>query len=88
MKGSPVLRDRNGRKGEIQYRGRPIESLVGVTQYEDIMHLLIWGHLPTGPERINFSMSLATFPLPPTTVFDAIRAFPYVILSFVPLKAD
>ena len=42
------------------------------------MYLVIWGHLPTEPEKINFCMSLATFPLPPPTVFDAIRAFPYV----------
>ncbi|KAL8696441.1 MAG: hypothetical protein Q9201_007656 [Fulgogasparrea decipioides] len=67
---------RDGSKGDIQYRGHPIETLVGQKQFEDIMYLLIWGHLPSEVERINFGLSLATFPLPPQMVFDTIKAFP------------
>lgn len=66
----------NGRKGEIQYRGNPLETLVGNKQFEDVMYLLIWGRLPSQADKMAFCMSLATFPLPPLTVFDAIRAFP------------
>jgi citrate synthase len=62
----------------IQYRGYPISELVGKTKFEDTAFLLIWGHLPSAEERLKFSNDLRAVPLPDQSVFDVIRALPYV----------
>lgn len=59
----------------IYYRGHSILDLVG-KRYEEVIYLLIWGRLPSEQEKTIFSMSLASYPLPPPEVFSTIRAFP------------
>jgi citrate synthase len=66
----------NGEKGTIQYRGIPIENLVGKTKFEDSAFLLIFGHLPSDEERQSLCDALSQVKLPPTEVMDTIRAFP------------
>ena len=69
------MRDSDGRKGTIQYRGYSIADLVGKVKFVDTAHLLIWGHLPSNEERAKLEHDLAHVPLPDQTVFNVIRAF-------------
>ncbi|TAQ91173.1 hypothetical protein B7494_g543 [Chlorociboria aeruginascens] len=67
----------DGDKGKIQYRGYPIEDLIGKVQFVDTSFLLIWGHLPSSDERSKLRNDLSSVPLPHQSVFDVIRSFPH-----------
>ncbi len=45
----------NGEKGELRYRGIPIEELVKKVQFIDVAYLLVHGELPGTEERRKFS---------------------------------
>jgi len=40
----------NGEEGVLRYRGYPIEELAEEVSFEEVVHLLIWGELPTASE--------------------------------------
>ncbi|HVT19022.1 MAG TPA: citrate synthase [Thermoanaerobaculia bacterium] len=44
----------DGEKGILRYRGYPIEEVAGKTQFTDVCHLLIYGHLPDKQEMARF----------------------------------
>jgi citrate synthase len=67
---------RDGQKGNIQYRGIPIQDLVGKAKFVDTAFLLIWGHLPSPEEREKLQRDLNSTSLPCQQVFDVIRTFP------------
>ncbi|CAM4418238.1 MAG: Citrate synthase 1 [Legionellaceae bacterium] len=50
----------NGEKGEFIYRGYWAEEVVKNHTYEDIVHLLWFGHLPSESEASNFKNQLAS----------------------------
>ncbi|KAI0835377.1 citrate synthase [Hypoxylon sp. FL0890] len=43
---------------------------------QEVMHLLIWGHLPSTMEKLLLRRALATQMKPPQSVIDTIRTFP------------
>ena len=44
--------------------------------YEEVIHLLIWGHLPSAAEKRKFRKSLAEAMVVRQSVVDVIEAFP------------
>lgn len=40
----------NGEEGVLRYRGYPIEELAENVSFEEVVHLLVWGELPTRSE--------------------------------------
>ncbi|GKT48641.1 citrate synthase [Colletotrichum spaethianum] len=66
----------DGKRGYIQYRGYPIEYLVEKHDYEEVIHLLIWGHLPNAPEKKSLQRKIAAGCVPPEHVIQVIRSFP------------
>ena len=45
----------DGEKGILRYRGIPIEELAEHSNFIEVAHLLIWGHLPNPAELQRFS---------------------------------
>ena len=66
----------DGKRGYIQYRDHTIEDLFQNNDYEEVMHLLIWGHLPSPEEKSTLRQALAQAMVAPQCVVDVIRAFP------------
>lgn len=60
----------------MQYRDKPIDELFNNHDYEEVMHLLIWGTLPTPEQKTSFRRKLASHMKAPQPVKDAIKAFP------------
>ncbi|MEZ5899500.1 MAG: citrate synthase [Hyphomicrobium sp.] len=48
----------DGDKGELLYRGYPIEQLAENTSFLSVCHLLLYGELPTNAEFINFRRTI------------------------------
>jgi len=48
----------NGEKGELRYRGIPIEELATGHSYLEVIHLLLEGELPTDEERMALDLEL------------------------------
>lgn len=74
MESSITLID--GKRGYIQYRNHSIEDLFEHNDYEDVMHLLIWGKLPTPAQKITLRRKLAAEMKAHQCVIDVIQAFP------------
>ena len=69
---------RDGKQGVIQYRDFPIEQLFREYDYEDVMHLLIWGRLPFKKDKDYARIVMGEAATPPQSVVDVISAFPFV----------
>lgn len=85
MESSITLID--GKQGYIQYRNHSIEYLFNNNDYEEVVHLLIWGKLPSIAEKSKFRKALAAVAAPPQTVVDVIHAFPRDGLTFTMVLA-
>ncbi|MBA2665249.1 MAG: citrate synthase [Bradymonadaceae bacterium] len=48
----------DGEEGILRYRGYPIEELAEQSTFEEVMHLLIYGHLPNASELQSFEGKL------------------------------
>lgn len=66
----------NGEKGELIYRGYWAEEVVKGRTYEDIVHLLWYGHLPSAEEAANFKKQFASKRAIPDYVKEIIRKLP------------
>lgn len=66
---------RDGIKGTIHYRQHSIDYLFGKHGFEEVAHLLIWGHLPSKVERENFRSALVKSLEPPSLVVETIKGF-------------
>ena len=44
----------DGDKGELWYRGYPIEQLAGKSHYLEVCYLLLYGELPNGEQLVDF----------------------------------
>ncbi|KAI4196073.1 MAG: hypothetical protein LQ350_006804 [Teloschistes chrysophthalmus] len=66
----------DGIKGEIYYRGISIDNLFGHSSFEEVAHLLIWGHLPSLEEKHSFRQNLNKGLNPPDSVIQAIDVLP------------
>jgi citrate synthase len=68
--------DSDGEKGELRYRGVPVETLFHQHDFDTTMYLLIWGRLPTKEEKASFGDQLAKAASPPQQVRDVIGNLP------------
>ncbi|KAK1998682.1 citrate synthase [Colletotrichum falcatum] len=66
----------DGKRGYIQFRGYSIEYLVKNHDYEEVIHLLIWGRLPDAAEKKEFQRRIAAGCVPPEHVVQVITSFP------------
>lgn len=72
----PIICHSDGQLGLLQYRGIPIERLFRDHVYEDVMHLIMSGHIPTQQEKESFRTLFSNAAIPSQTVKDVISAFP------------
>ncbi|KAJ8120634.1 hypothetical protein ONZ43_g2707 [Nemania bipapillata] len=71
----------DGHRGIIRYRDFNIEQLFHNYVYEDVMHLLLWGHLPSEAEKDHVRAGISYAMNPPESVTKVISAFPSNITS-------
>jgi citrate synthase len=48
----------NGEKGELRYRGIPIEELAENRSYLEVCYLLLWGELPSERQALEYDLEL------------------------------
>ena len=58
--GSTVLSNVEGQIGRLTYRGYDIDDLAPNASFEEVAHLLLYGHLPTTEELDSFKRELAS----------------------------
>ncbi|KAH7120512.1 citrate synthase [Dactylonectria macrodidyma] len=66
----------DGKVGHMQYRDKSIDELFHKNDYEEVMHLLIWGNIPTKRQKMDLRRRLASHMVAPQSVQDAIKTFP------------
>ncbi|KAF2191888.1 citrate synthase [Zopfia rhizophila CBS 207.26] len=66
----------DGKRGTIHYHEHSLENIMRNNDYEEVIHLLNWGYLPTSEEKTQFRRALAANMKPPKVVADVIQAFP------------
>lgn len=66
----------DGQRGEVRYRGIPIQDLFQNNDFEDVLHLLLWSRLPNEAERKAVRASVNAASVPPASVVNTINAFP------------
>ncbi|KAI0452104.1 citrate synthase [Xylaria acuta] len=66
----------DGEQGQIKFRDYDIEYLYDNHDYEEVIHLLIWGHLPSNEEKQTLRKKLLAELKAPQSVVDTIHAFP------------
>ncbi|KKA21090.1 Citrate synthase [Rasamsonia emersonii CBS 393.64] len=72
----------DGKRGYIQYRDYSIEDLFHHHDYEEVIHLLIWGKLPTPEQKNTLRRKLAAAMKPYPNVINVIQSFPPDSLTF------
>ncbi|CAG8977528.1 hypothetical protein HYALB_00008709 [Hymenoscyphus albidus] len=77
----------DGTRGKIQYRQYPIEQLYQQNDYEEVIHLLIWGRLPSFDEKHMLQRAFEEQARPHKSVIDAIGTFPRETPSFLMIIA-
>lgn len=65
----------DGYRGVLQYRQYSIGYLFAHNDYEDVLHLLVWGSLPTLEAKTRFRSQVAKCMVPPPSVIDVVRSF-------------
>jgi citrate synthase len=73
---STTLSDVRGEEGILIYAGYDINELAGKATYEEVVHLLWHGHLPTRPELKEIEHNLRNNRELPQGVIDFIKAAP------------
>lgn len=69
------LNGSDGLRGEVRYRGIPIQDLFHNNDFEDVLYLLLWSRLPTEAEKKEVRASVNAASIPPTSVLNTISAF-------------
>ena len=59
----------------MQYRDKSIDELFHNNDYEEVIHLLIWGTLPSPEQKENLRRRLASHMKAPQSVKDTIKTF-------------
>ena len=99
--GETVLSNVEGELGRLTYRGYDINELAEHATYEEVVHLLLFGHLPTHQELIALQARIgASRPLPSGLVamlhaiprdawpMDVLRTGVSALAHFVPHRPD
>src|SRR5688500_12519661 len=71
-----ALSDVRGDVGQLIYRGYDINELAGKVSYEEVVHLLHYGHLPNRRELKELKAELAAARELPKGVIDLMKSLP------------
>jgi citrate synthase len=71
-----ALSEVDGENGRLTYVGYQIADLANHTTFEEVVYLLMHGHLPNRGELAEFNVSLASRRALPPGVLDVLRALP------------
>ncbi len=74
--GSTVLSNVEGQVGRLTYRGYDIDDLAPNASFEEIVHLLLHGHLPTADELESLKRELASRRALPEPLIAAMQSVP------------
>jgi citrate synthase len=74
--GETVLSNVEGEAGRLTYRGYDIHDLAAHASYEEVVHLLLYGHLPTHQELIELKERLVARRALPTGLVAILHAIP------------
>ncbi len=74
--GSTVLSNVEGQVGRLTYRGYDIDDLAPNACFEEIVHLLLYGHLPTAEELASLKRELGSRRTLPEPLVAAMQAVP------------
>jgi len=74
--GQTAISEVDGEHGKLTYHGYLIGELAETAQYEEVVHLLWFGHLPTQSELDNLKARLQAKRSLPEAVLNVIRALP------------
>ena len=74
--GTTQLSNVEGKIGRLTYRGYDIDDLAPNATFEEVAHLLLYGHLPTQAELDGFTLELGTRRMLPEPLISAIRRVP------------
>ncbi len=66
----------NGEKGELYYRGYPIEQLADQSSFTEVMYLLLNGELPTEEQLDLFNKGLTEYNFVSEEMTDILNGFP------------
>jgi len=93
--GETVLSNVEGEVGRLTYRGYDIHDLADHANYEEVVHLLLFGHLPTHQQLIDLNARLAARRALPSGLIpreawpmDVLRTATSAVAHFVPHRAD
>ena len=74
--GETVLSNVEGEAGRLTFRGYDIHDLAANAHYEEVSHLLLFGHLPTHQELIEYKTRIAARRALPSGVLSIMHALP------------
>jgi citrate synthase len=74
--GETVLSNVEGEAGRLTYRGYDIHDLAENASFEEVAHLLLFGHLPAHQELIDFNARLAARRALPSGLLAIMHAIP------------
>src|ERR1700676_7746 len=74
--GETVLSNVEGEAGRLTYRGYDIHDLAEHANFEEVAHLLLYGHLPTLGELTDFNAALAAKRQLPSGLIAMMHAIP------------
>lgn len=64
----------------MQFRDKSIDDLFKNNDYEEVLFLLVWGHIPSAEEKARLRKSLAKeMTQVPQSAKDAVKALPYAV---------
>jgi citrate synthase len=99
--GETVLSNVEGEAGRLTYRGYDIHDLAEHAKFEEVAHLLLYGHLPTQQELGDFNTALSEHRALPAGLIailrdiprdawpmDALRTATSAIGHFIPHRSD
>ncbi len=74
--GSTVLSNVEGQIGRLTYRGYDIDDLAPNASFEEVIHLLLYGHLPTAEELESLKRELSSRAALPQPLIAAMQSVP------------
>ena len=74
--GSTLLSNVEGKEGRLTYRGYDIHDLAPHACFEEVVHLLLYGHLPTKDELESLKVELGAHRMLPEPLITAMQSTP------------
>ncbi len=84
---STKISDVNGAEGKLIYRGYLVKDLAGKTTFEEVVHLLLFEHLPNHQELDSIRRQIAEQRAVPAEILSAMQQMPKDALPMDVLQA-